>query len=80
MGRKNIVYGQGNQKAQILFVGEGPGMQEDQQGLPFVGKAGQLLNQMLLSIAIRFYLYYQSRQKPHSNNQKSRKRRNQKTF
>ena len=52
LGRKNIVYGQGNQKAQILFVGEGPGMQEDQQGLPFVGKAGQLLNQMLLSIAI----------------------------
>ncbi len=52
LGRKNIVYGQGNQKAQILFIGEGPGMQEDQQGLPFVGKAGQLLNQMLLSIAI----------------------------
>ena len=52
LGRKNIVYGQGNQKAQILFIGEGPGMQEDQQGLPFVGKAGQLLNQMLLSIAL----------------------------
>ena len=51
-GRKNIVYGQGNQNAQLLFIGEAPGAEEDQQGLPFVGKAGKLLNQMLLALAI----------------------------
>lgn len=45
-GRKTIVFGQGNPRAEVVFVGEGPGADEDEQGLPFVGRAGQLLNRM----------------------------------
>jgi DNA polymerase len=48
--RKNAVPGAGDTTADILFVGEGPGEQEDVQGLPFVGKAGQLLTRMLAAI------------------------------
>ncbi len=51
-GRKHIVFGQGNPHAELVFVGEGPGADEDEQGLPFVGRAGQLLNRMLQLIAI----------------------------
>jgi DNA polymerase len=46
-GRKNIVFGSGNPKAGLVFVGEGPGADEDEQGLPFVGRAGQLLTDMI---------------------------------
>lgn len=46
-GRQSIVFGSGNPKADILFVGEGPGEQEDRQGLPFVGRAGELLTKMI---------------------------------
>ena len=46
-GRKTIVFGQGNPHAELVFVGEGPGADEDEQGLPFVGRAGQLLNKMI---------------------------------
>lgn len=46
-GRKTIVFGSGNPRAELLFVGEGPGADEDEQGLPFVGRAGQLLTQMI---------------------------------
>ncbi len=52
-GRKHIVFGQGNPHAELVFVGEGPGADEDEQGLPFVGRAGQLLNRMLQSVDIR---------------------------
>src|SRR2546427_3377487 len=52
-GRKTIVFGQGNARAQLVFVGEGPGADEDERGLPFVGRAGQLLNRMLQSINIK---------------------------
>ncbi len=45
--RHNVVFGIGNESADILFVGEGPGEQEDLQGLPFVGPAGKLLDDML---------------------------------
>lgn len=45
--RKNIVFGSGNPKAHLVFVGEGPGADEDEQGLPFVGRAGQLLTDMI---------------------------------
>src|SRR6202790_1604 len=45
--RKNIVFADGNPKAELVFVGEGPGADEDAQGLPFVGRAGQLLTQMI---------------------------------
>ena len=45
--RKNVVFGVGCRTADIMFVGEGPGEQEDLQGLPFVGAAGQLLDEML---------------------------------
>ncbi len=46
-GRQKIVFGDGNPDADILFVGEGPGEQEDRTGLPFVGRAGELLTQMI---------------------------------
>ncbi len=50
--RKNIVFGVGNEKAQIMFIGEGPGADEDTQGIPFVGKAGQLMNKALDALGI----------------------------
>jgi DNA polymerase len=46
-GRTNIVFGVGNAGSPLMFVGEGPGADEDQQGLPFVGRAGQLLSQII---------------------------------
>lgn len=46
-GRNSIVFGSGNPRAKVVFVGEGPGADEDAQGLPFVGRAGQLLTQMI---------------------------------
>jgi DNA polymerase len=46
-GRTQIVFGDGNPDADLLFVGEGPGEQEDLQGIPFVGRAGELLTQMI---------------------------------
>ena len=46
----NIVFSDGNPKSKIMFVGEGPGSNEDQEGLPFVGRAGALLDKMLSSI------------------------------
>lgn len=46
-GRTNVVFGDGNPDARVLFVGEAPGKNEDLQGLPFVGKAGQSLNELL---------------------------------
>jgi len=45
--RKNVVFGVGNPEAEVLFIGEGPGEQEDLQGKPFVGRAGRLLDDML---------------------------------
>lgn len=45
--RNRIVFGSGNEQARLVFVGEGPGADEDEQGLPFVGRAGQLLTQMI---------------------------------
>ena len=47
-GRKTIVFGEGDPKAAIVFVGEGPGFEEDQQGRPFVGAAGQLLTDIIV--------------------------------
>ena len=46
-GRAKIVFGSGHPQARLVFVGEGPGADEDAQGLPFVGRAGQLLTQMI---------------------------------
>jgi DNA polymerase len=51
--RKTIVFGDGNLHAELVFVGEGPGADEDEQGLPFVGRAGQLLNRMIQMIAMK---------------------------
>ncbi|MGH9862369.1 MAG: uracil-DNA glycosylase [Candidatus Acidiferrales bacterium] len=51
--RKHIVFGTGNPRAQLVFVGEGPGAEEDTQGLPFVGRAGQLLNHWIESLGLR---------------------------
>ncbi len=51
--RKNFVFGHGNENADIMFIGEAPGHEEDMKGLPFVGKSGQLLNQMLEKITLK---------------------------
>jgi len=51
--RTNIVFGVGNAKAQLVFVGEGPGHDEDVQGLPFVGRAGRLLTQMIEAMGLK---------------------------
>lgn len=48
--RTNVVFGQGVPNAEVLFVGEGPGASEDEQGLPFVGRSGQLLDKYLFAI------------------------------
>ena len=50
--RSKAVFGAGNADADLMFVGEAPGAEEDRQGLPFVGRAGQLLNQMLEEIGL----------------------------
>lgn len=47
-GRRTVVFGMGNPEAALMFVGEGPGEQEDRQGLPFVGRSGQLLDRLVL--------------------------------
>jgi uracil-DNA glycosylase len=52
-GRKNIVFGSGNPHAELMFVGEAPGADEDEQGLPFVGRAGQLLTKIIEAIEMR---------------------------
>ena len=52
-GRKQIVFGVGNPRAELMFIGEAPGADEDEQGEPFVGRAGQLLNNMIKAMGIR---------------------------
>jgi DNA polymerase len=51
--RKTIVFGEGNPHAELVFIGEGPGADEDEQGLPFVGRAGKLLNRMMQSVGLK---------------------------
>jgi uracil-DNA glycosylase len=53
LGRKQIVFGTGDPHAELMFIGEGPGADEDQQGLPFVGRAGQLLNNMIAAMGLK---------------------------
>ena len=50
--RTHVVFGTGTPEAEVLFIGEAPGANEDEQGLPFVGRAGQLLDDMLLMIGL----------------------------
>ena len=52
-GRTTLVFGDGNPKAELVFVGEGPGRDEDEQGLPFVGRAGKLLTQMIEAMGLQ---------------------------
>jgi uracil-DNA glycosylase len=52
-GRKQVVFGVGNPRAELMFVGEGPGADEDAQGEPFVGRAGQLLNNMIKAMGLQ---------------------------
>ena len=56
--RKNVVFGVGNPQAEIMLVGEGPGANEDEQGIPFVGKAGLFLDDMLAIIGLDRTLVY----------------------
>lgn len=50
--RTNVVFGEGNQEAEVMFIGEGPGEQEDRTGRPFVGRGGKLLDEMLGMIGL----------------------------
>lgn len=50
--RKSVVFGTGDPDADLLFIGEGPGAEEDRQGLPFVGRAGELLNRIIRAIEL----------------------------
>ena len=52
-GRRKIVFGDGDANARLMFVGEGPGADEDATGVPFVGKAGQLLNNMIAAMGLK---------------------------
>ena len=51
--RTNVVIGTGNKKATVMFIGEGPGADEDAQGIPFVGRAGKLMNMALEGLGIK---------------------------
>ena len=51
--RRNIVFGSGNPEAELMFVGEAPGEDEDRQGLPFVGRAGQLLTKIIEAMGLK---------------------------
>ncbi len=51
--RTNVVFGVGDPHAKLVFVGEGPGADEDEQGEPFVGRAGQLLNKMIIAMGLK---------------------------
>ena len=53
LGRRQIVFGVGDPHAKLMFIGEGPGADEDEQGLPFVGRAGQLLNNMIGAMGLK---------------------------
>lgn len=53
LGRKNVVFGEGNSDARLLLIGEGPGAQEDMQARPFVGRSGQLLTKVLEAAGMR---------------------------
>ncbi|MFH0799213.1 MAG: uracil-DNA glycosylase [Pseudomonadota bacterium] len=52
-GRKNLVFGVGNPDADLMFIGEAPGADEDEQGIPFVGRAGQLLTKIILAMGFK---------------------------
>ncbi len=68
--RTNVVFGMGAPDAEVLFVGEAPGASEDEQGLPFVGKAGQLLDDMLSMIGLhrsRIYITNSIKCRPPQN-------------
>ncbi len=52
-GRRSVVFGAGDPDADLMFIGEGPGAEEDRQGLPFVGRAGELLTRMIQAIELR---------------------------
>ena len=51
--RTNTVFGEGDPDAKIMFIGEGPGQNEDEQGRPFVGRAGELLNKMIAGMGLK---------------------------
>jgi DNA polymerase len=52
-GRTNTVFGDGDANARLMFIGEGPGFDEDRQGVPFVGRAGQLLDKMIIAMGLK---------------------------
>jgi uracil-DNA glycosylase family 4 len=56
--RTNVVFGRGSEDADILFIGEGPGEDEDREGKPFVGRAGKLLDQVILALELPKSSYY----------------------
>jgi len=53
LGRQQVVFGEGKAAADIMFIGEGPGREEDEQGIPFVGRSGKLLTQIIESVGLQ---------------------------
>lgn len=53
LGRKQVVFGDGKAPSDIMFIGEGPGREEDEQGIPFVGRSGKLLTQIIESVGLK---------------------------
>jgi len=52
LGRTNVVFGEGNPDASLMFIGEGPGKDEDEQGRPFIGRSGRLLTKILNAVGL----------------------------
>lgn len=74
-GRNNLVFGVGNPQAKLMLIGEGPGQDEDAQGIPFVGRAGQLLDRILAAIDLsreEVYIANVVKCRPPSNRNPSR--------
>ncbi len=73
-GRNKVVFGSGNPDADLMLIGEGPGAEEDRQGLPFVGAAGELLTKIIQAIELtpRRRLHRQRRQVPAAGQPRSR--------
>ena len=70
-GRTNVVFGEGNPNARVMFIGEGPGKNEDEQGRPFVGRGGQLLDKMLDAVGLsrekNIFIANMVKCRPHEN-------------
>ena len=73
--RSTVVFGDGDANADLMFIGEGPGQHEDEQGLPFVGRSGQLLSTLLERVGLSRDLVSSARRRPRHRGRRARRRR-----